>query len=478
MRCGWLLCAMIAMTMSAVARGQTKESAVAQRAVSGGTLTLDEVVKAADERHPMIVVALRDVDAAQGDQLAAEGGFDPVWRASGTIAPVGGYRNGRVDTVVEQPTPLWGTSVFAGYRIASGMETFPIYDQKLATNQFGEVRAGVRVPLLRDGPIDRRRATITRTTLGVDIAKLEVTRQRIEIVRLAAHRYWDWVSAGRRLSIAREWLSLASKRDDDIASRARSGDVAEIDRTENQRTMLQRRAAVVSAERALFEAGTELSMFYRDDKGAPVVPDVSRLPSVIPDVSGIDALDPKVAEVQAYARRPELSTIDAQRTQARVELDLARNQRLPAVDVVVAGSKDFGPGDPKWDKPAVEVSLVVDIPLLARPARGRADSAEATRAKLDQRERFMKERIGVDIRNAWMALRTAKDRADLAREELRIAEALEKAEFDKFNAGDSTLLIVNLREQAAAEAAIRLVDGLVDVHKAVATYRAVMGNMK
>ncbi len=450
----------------------TPRQADTPKASSANILNLGEVVRMADDRYPLIAAALSDVEAAEGERTAAAGGFDPLWRASGTVAPMGGYQNFRADTFVEQATPVWGLSLFAGYRISSEKDSFPVYDQKLATNQLGEVRAGIRIPVLRDGPIDRRRAQVRRSELGVEIAKLSVTQQRLEIIRLASHRYWDWVAAGRRLAIVKDWLQLAQQRDADIATRAKSGDIAAIDRTENQRTILQRKAAVVAFERMLVEATQELSLFSRDEQGVIVPIDNSRLPSAIPEASADALMNDKAAERSALENRPEIPRLKAQQDQALVERDWARNQMLPAVDVVLLGSKDFGPGDPKWDKPAFEASLFIDIPLLARVAKGRAQAAGGLLGRLEQQERLTRDRIVADVRNAAVAVRTALERAKLSREEFSVAAALEKAEFEKFFAGESTLLVVNLREQATAEAALRLVDALTDVHKSIASYRA------
>lgn len=441
-------------------------------APSSKTLQLPEVIRLASERYPLILAALADVDAARGEATAAQGGFDPIWRTSGTLAPLGGYTNFRADTSVEQPTSLWGMSLFAGYRLSSEKDSFPVYDQKLGTNAFGEVRAGVRVPLLRDGPIDRRRASLARAELSVKIAEWTAEQQRLEVIRLASHRYWDWVAAGKRAAIARAWLNLAERRDTDLQTRAASGDIASIDRTENQRAILQRRSAVLAFERAFAEAENELALFLRDEQGSLIPLGAYKPPSDLPSLGDSSTLDAQSAERRALNSRPELPKLGAQREQAEIERNWAQNQRLPAIDVVLSGSKDFGPGDAKWDKPALEASIYIDIPLLARVAQGRARAAAGTAARLEQQEKLSRDRIAADVRNALVAVRTAKERARLSQDELSVATTLEQAEYEKFRAGESTLLLVNVREQATAEAGLRRIDALADYHKSMANYQA------
>ena len=161
--------------------------------------------RSADEVFPTLAASRADVDGADADRLAASGAFDPVWRTRAWGAPVSGYPQVRVDSVVEVPTPLWGASFFAGYRIGAGK--IPDYYRERETLSAGELRLGVAVPILRNGSIDRRRATLARAELGQQLAGLSLDQQRLEIARLAAFRYWDWVAAGRRREIARSLLA-------------------------------------------------------------------------------------------------------------------------------------------------------------------------------------------------------------------------------------------------------------------------------
>lgn len=433
-------------------------------------LGLEEVLRSVDRSFPLIAAAAREQDEAQGALLSSEGGFDPSLRASGTYEPLSGYPKQYFTAQVDQPTAIWGTSVFAGYRYGSGK--FPVYDGKLETNEFGEVRGGARVPLWRDGPIDRRRASLRQAELGVALAKLSVDQQRIEARRVASIRYWDWVAAGRRLAILRAWLALAVERDAGLATRSGRGDIPEIDRTENQRTILQRQAAVIAGERDLTQAGLELSLFLRGDDGASVLPPPPRLPTSLPEATPMDVPNVRAEEERALARRPDLKRFDITRERSRIEADLARNQQKPAVDVTVFGARQFGPGDATRGEPVLGASIVLDLPILNRVQTGREQSAAATIAKTEEQKRYARDRIVLDVRASLVTIETSRQRASMARKEVEVATTLAEAELRRFELGDGNLLLVNLREQAKAEAAIREVDALAELQRAVANFRA------
>ncbi|HEX2570313.1 MAG TPA: TolC family protein, partial [Polyangia bacterium] len=222
-------------------------------------LSLEEVIASVERRYPLLDAARAERRVADAELLAARGTFDPVWRTRFGGTAYGYYPSLRLDSWVEQPTPLWGATVIGGYRL--GLGKFASYDGKQETNGGGELRLGLQVPLLRNGPVDRRRANIERAALGQSVADLNLLEQRLVAVRAASQRYWEWVAAGRRLAIARRLLQVAIARDAAVATRVERGDIPQIERTENARAILQREAQVVAAERALEQARIELSIY-------------------------------------------------------------------------------------------------------------------------------------------------------------------------------------------------------------------------
>jgi len=435
--------------------------------LAAAPLTLDEVLVAADRAFPALQAARADADAAEGELLAAQGGFDPVARVRGLSIPLGGYPSTRLDAVVEQPTPLWGAGLFAGYRYGQG--AFPVYYGERATNTGGELRAGASVPLLRNGSTDRRRTALGRAEAEAQGQRESVMAQRLEVRRAATARWVDWVAAGRRLAIARAVLGLAQARDAGLAERAAVGDLPPIDRTDNLRAVLQREGAVVAARRQLEHAALELSLYLRDEVGQPVTPAEERLPEGFAR-PGEASVRPSLEAL--WAARPDVRRLGLVREQLTLERRLAENQQLPGLDVSLAVTKDFGAGDAKLDKTEVEAGLSFEFPLPNRLARGKARSASGALLRVLEQERLLRDRAAVEVGDAESALGAARERVRLAGRELEVATELERAEWHRFELGEGNLLFVNLREVARAEAAVREVDALADFHKAEAAFRA------
>ena len=432
-----------------------------------------ELADGLEAAYPPLVTAQAELEAAAAQLQAAQGAFDPAWRTRAITLPSGQYPHQRVDSSLEQATTLWGASLFGGWRRGQG--TFAAYDGKLVTNEGGEVRGGLTLPLWRNGPIDRRRADVARAEALVLAAQAALKAQRLEASRQAAQRYWDWVTAGVRVGIARNWLALARRRDGDLAAAVRAGALPALEGQENGRTTQQRLGFLAAAERGLGQAAIELSLFWRGADGQPQLPTASRLPAGLEAAVALTTPRLQADLEQAVAFRPEPERLNATLSQARIELAFAENQLAPSVDLSLQGSQDLGLGDPARATPEVEAGVMLDVPLIARTPRGRIAQATAAVAGLEAQVRFARDRVRAEVRDAASAVAATIRRAQAARQERLVADRLASAEADRLRLGEGSLFLVNLREQAAAEAAVREADALGDHQRAWAAYEAAAG---
>ena len=435
-------------------------------------LTLEEVLATVETRYPLLLAEMQSLTAAQGEEYSAQGSFDPKWKTKATTFPVGYYQYGMLDTVIEQPVYWRGLTVFGGYRLGQGK--FPLYYDGYRTNSLGEARVGVIVPLLRGGSIDEERAKLWKAEAGVIAAREGLAATKLDFQRGASYKYWEWIAAAKKVELAKTLLQRALDRNTAINTRVARGDAPAVDRTDNARAIVQREQQVVAAERTLTTARLALSLYLRDADGNPVIPSPERVPEFFPEPVQLDARTVENDVSRALGRRPEIRVYEARRRQYEVERDLAENDAWPTLNVLVAGAKQFGDGYPERQPAALEAGLYLDIPLRTRKADGRAQAAGARFMQYDLQLRYVKDKISLEVRDAAAGTDAAAARLGLVRRELDLAKQLEQAERQRFDMGDSTMLFVNIREQGTFDAAIREVDALLEHHKALALYRAVV----
>ncbi len=448
----------------------------AKKTAATSVLHLGDVIAATLERHPALNAEKQERVSADADVLSAEGAFDPSVKGEALSYVTGGYSGNYGSTYVEQPLKFYGSKVVGGYRIGDG--TFPTYDNWYETNSDGELGLGVEVPLLRDGPIDRRRANIGKAESGQQIADSMVEQRKIELARAAALTYWDWTAARNKVKVYRQLLKVAEERDRQISERVSRGDLPDFDRVDNQRAVLQRRAQLLSAERSVKTAEFSLALFYRDHAAQPQ--SVERFDSLdripLPLFVPVHTHGDPVAE--AAEARPEFKNIKAQSEQNKIELELARNQVLPRLDLRVFSYNDYGTGDPQREEPEVKAGLRIEIPLATRTQKGRIDYYESRQKKLQFTETFLRERIRADVQDALNALDIARSRVEVTTAEVKASEELARGELKRFDLGDSNLIFVNLREQNAADAEVREIEALQDYQKAFVTFEAILARIQ
>lgn len=434
----------------------------------GEELTLKRVLESVERHYPPLLAAMEDRVIAAADVTAAEGRFDVVMKSGWEGDYLGTYRNDVYKAGMEQATQFQGMTYFAGYQMGRG--SFAGYDGKQQTDLGGEWKAGVKMPLLRDRAIDGRRAELGKAVLGRRIAELGVEQQRLVIRQMATRKYWDWVAAGRRFEVAREVLEVAEKRDAQLKEAARLGQIPSIDVTDNLRAILTRRGQAIEARRGLEMAAIELSLFVRDDGGAPVQVGAEALPAGFPAMGELDEARLKEDIEVAQARRPEIRRLEAQRGQVEVDRRLARNQRMAGVDVVMSYGRQTGERVVRRGPDDLVASLVFDLAAQRRAAKGKEAAAAAKVAQYGQRERFAREQVEAEVRDAYSAVRAARGRAEVLRAEVEVASELETAERVRFELGEGTLFQVNLREQARFDTAMRAVSAQQEYFRAVALY--------
>ena len=441
-----------------------------------GPLRFAEVMVAVERSFPLVLAALEEVEIAEAEVLAAEGGFDLRVRGGLDSSLQGYYESDSASLGLEQPTTLWGATLFGGYKYGEG--DFPVWEGGRKTRTGGEVRAGVRVPLLAGRSIDPRRAALWKARIQRAAADPKVLARRLDATREAALVYWGWVAAGQRLDIAERLLELARTRQAGIEESVDAGQFAPIALVENRRLIVERESIALRAERDLRQAAIRLSLFWRGADGAPRVPSRADLPGLLPSPRDPASILRDEDLGLALARRPEVQLGRLALETMDVELARRENDVLPRVDVAVAGSQDLGAAtaDPDDKGPfEFDAFLDVELPLQRRSARGALDAGRARRRQMERELTLAEDRVAAEVRDVRLRLEVSWARLERVRENARLAATLEEAERAELAEGTSDLLRVNLREQQTAAAASMLVDAVAEHFRGLAEYRAVLG---
>jgi outer membrane protein TolC len=418
---------------------------------------------------PVQRIRLED-DRAAAELQEARGGFDPQLSSGYEYkTQAGGDKINVLRTGVDVPLNLpLSPSVTADYRRGLGSSI----DPSVKTTFDGETSFGLAFEPLDAFFLDKKQATLSKARLEPRRADALQAGARNDLLLEATRAYLKWVEAQRKLAISRDLLDLAMRRRVLVTRQAETGEAAAIDSTEAKLAVASRREEVAADEQAFRGAGVKVATFLWTAEGRPASFAFAPPPSVpIPDAEV--ATSERATQV-ALDRRPELRELDVKLQQTRIQQRLARERLRPNLKLKAqVVSYENGPADVT----DVKVGFEIRQPLFFRGARSEAEEVRIDAQEVSLKRDETRRKVRADVEAALIDLRQARRRVDAAEEQVSLARRLAEAEQRRFEIGESTLFLVNQREQGFAKARKALATARVDLARAYATYRWATGTI-
>ncbi len=438
-------------------------------------LSLNEVLAWVDRSHPLLQGAGTEKISARGKLLKALGAFEPslvndmeLERFISQLNPQKGTQTvGFNDTFldVRHPSGIRGS---AGIRQSIGDAVIP--DLGFDNNR-QQVLLGGFMPLLRGLMVNPENAELQRSGLADPRADIEIAQTRQDLFLAAAAQYWEWVAAWKLADVQQRAVKVAEDRFRQIEERAKKGLSAPLDAVEANQEVQRRREILIAATRGVEQEQYKLSLFLWEN-GTPVSPAGARVPD-FPKTMPLPAPEiVKADKVTARARRPEVLAVGIEAKINNIDLELAKNNLLPSLDLEAAPARApekfvLGLG--------YRFGAEFKMPFLQRKARGEVLEAQGRADRLVLTQRFREQQVVVDVDNALSAVERAKQRIDAAFQSLQLAKTLEEGERFRFSLGATSVLFVNLRERNAVDSENQWIRAVADYQRALAQYQWAIG---
>lgn len=440
-------------------------------------ITLDAFIARAAANHPSVKQASAARDQVEAEALAARGGFDPYLSAlwdTKRFKGIGYYDE--LDARLVVPTP-WGVDFKLGWERAAGQ----IINPERATPGQGLLSFGVMLPI---GPrllTDERRTALRQAEVARDAADADRDAAVARVLQAAARDWGQWAESERRARIATEGVELARFRLNALRRRVETGDAAAIDSVEANAELTARELLRLDAVAAARISRLVAEAWWWSADGTPdALPDGAVPAERAELASEREALALDGDRLRfLVARHPAVQQATARWRQADAARRLASTGILPSASVELsglsAGSSLGAVNGPSLAGDDSKFSGNVRLPLFPRREVGRLRAAEArTRALGLERERVRRD-VEVEAQRALIELEVVD--AQLGRQESLVAaqSQLLAAEQQRFEAGESSLLFVNLRERALLDERLRLATLVARRARALGTLAVALG---
>ena len=421
------------------------------------TLSAKQVMEIVKQFHPVAKQADIFIEKAKADVTIAKGLFDPVFKnesAQKTFDGIDYYYYNRPELSI----PTWfGVEVSAGLEFLSGNRTDPM-DTKGETSYFG-----ISVPLAKNLLMDKRRAALQTAKIFREASNVEKRNLLNNLLLDVMKTYWSWVQQYQVYKIITDAVKVNEKRVELVNMAFRLGDRPAIDTTEAL-TQLQNFELLKSQAWLDFQnTGLELSVYLWTVNVEPYNLPVNVIPNEDLQLSSIAAASiPELNSLLDAARKnhPELVIYNYKLDVLGVEKKLKFQELLPTVNFRY---NQLGKGydvlktatGPLFEN-NYQYGLSFGIPLRLSQGRGeyRKAKLKITETQLQQNQKQWQ--IENKVKSYYNELITLKSQVALQEKAYTNFMVLQRGEEIRFQAGESSLFLINARENKTLEALQKL----------------------
>ena len=422
---------------------------------ANNVLPLQDFITKVKQHHPLAKIAAITEQKAVANIQIAKGAFDPVLDVEANTKTFDGknyyrYNNGEIKI----PLPIGdfktgienNTGQFLNSEITRGRSSY----------------AGVEIPLVKNVLIDKRRAALQQARIALNENRQQRNIMMNDLLLDAYLSYNEWAASYKLYSIFTEYVNVSAARLKLINIGFTNGDRAAMDTTEAfiqmQNFILLQNDAFI----ALNSATYQMNNFLWDENeialqiAESILPDTLILTQINIQNSLSDLL------ISSTNSNPVLLQYKYKIEGLQVERKLKFQNLLPEVNAKAnLLNRDFNPlknaglplleNNNRW-------GIAVKIPLLFRQGRGEYKIAKL---KLQENNLYFKQKtVETDnkIKDYYNRVTVLQTQLATAKSAAINYNTLLKNELLRFNNGESSLFLVNSRENKVLEIRQKIIE--------------------
>jgi outer membrane protein TolC len=409
------------------------------------------------EGHPLAKQAKLIPEFAETYVLKARGGFDPKLSYDLSQKYYGDKMYYSLsDAQLKIPT-WYGLSFQTGLEQNRGT----YLDPQGLTPQNGLWYGGLSANLGNGLLIDERRAELQKANVYLKSSQLEQRLALNELILEAGYAYWDWYLQFYAGQILKEALEVGAVRLTAIQRMAELGDRPVVDTVEAAIQYQTRAAAVADQEAKLVAASAFLNRYLWKADGTPLEMSANAQPilsdSLIAQMprpiytGSVDSLVQEHPYLGILNYKLDVLAIEKRFNQEQLKPQIELKYNFLNEPIQYNPLAQFSINDYKW-------GVSAQMPLFLRKERA---SLQQTKLKIEQTA-FERQDRAAELTAKMMAARTeylnASKQLAIFKENALSTKKLLAAELNLFDTGESSLFMVNMRESAAFQAALKVVE--------------------
>ena len=415
-------------------------------------LTFEEFLGFVKKHHPLVKQANLVLSIGEANLLKARGGFDPKIEVDfdrKKFKDIEYYD--QLNSTFKIPT-WYGVELKANFEQNNGQFLNP----SLNVPNEGLYSVGVSLSLAQGLLINDRIAALKKAKIFVKQSQADRELLVNNIIVEASKAYFEWLQATNEQKIYTNFLDNAQDRLKAIERSVEEGDKAAIDITEARITFQNRKLELEAVKLNGRKASLKVSNFLwlneiplqLEEKVSPKSLEIEILENILNINSFLNNRIPN-------ENHPKLLSLQAKIDGLEVERKLKKNNLLPKVDLQYNYlSEDYDRLN-SFNTTNYKAFLNLSFPLFLRKERG---NLKLTNYKIQDAE-FEQDITILELTNKLNAIRfeinSLSEQVQIIEDIVIDYETLVSAEERKFSLGESSLFLINSREQKLIDARLK-----------------------
>ncbi len=415
--------------------------------------------------HPRLMSEELEVERAKQNIQVARAAFDPVWKSEFKAKEFEGkdYYDYQHSSFSWQAPP--GIQFKAGVDRNRGDFVNPEFSTPAEGLAFAEIAIPLGDGLFRTE--DQTKLQKSRIAAEQAIVQLEVLSRGV--IYSSSELFWNWIASQRELTVRQEIAELAETRYNQTKTRFEQGMATGMDTLEARTQWLQRSGDVLSTSQML-EAWYRLLGNMIWDEALFRSYSNMQLKS---DTTWESSLNDQLTQNRSPLLNPMLNVVDLQRRAALLDRALARERLKP--DLQFSAKALSSQGAYSLSGNSTQFGFSAYFPLISRKERATLKIAEIRLNQLQLQLLRQERELIQQYDQLTNQLDFLRQEEQIALENVANASELLRMENKRLLFGESTLLLVNIRESNYIASQLKLIDlkrkrRLLEWRRALLTY--------
>lgn len=443
------------------------------------TLSVSEFVEIVKKYHPVAKQAQLIPEQAKTELLIARGGWDPNISSAYDSKTYDGnnyysYFENKISV------PVWyGIEVNAGYDFVYGGRINT--ESKLPDDGLGYL--GISVPLLKNMLMDKQRATLRKAQIFRDASEQQRLIILNDLLLDALKTYYTWSYAYNEYKIYVEAANVALVRFNATVQANLFGDRAAIDTTEAL-TQLQNRQFQLNDARLLFlNSGLELTNYLWLENEKPRGFDTTLIPAPLTsEFTNQDLPFARLDELiyQLRQTHPALFNYNFKLRELDIERKLRIENLKPTLNVkynLLSERFNFQSNTGIVFTNNYKFGVNFAMPLTFMQGRGALRLTKIEIQNTHYAIDYKQQELTNQLKSYFNELINLQQQTKLYQETVRGFKTLFDGETTRFNNGESSLFLVNARENRYLDSQVKLRELQAKYYKTEAALKWTVGDI-